>query len=117
MTIRMSPIDETGPPNAPTILTIDLGALKRNYRLLASRAGPAECAAVVKADAYGLGIGPVAGALRDAGCRTFFVATLDEALALRALAPEDPYGDRRAVQVVGGVADQVPRRDTGVTST
>jgi alanine racemase len=49
---------------------------------------PAECAAVVKADAYGLGTAAVAPALARAGCRTFFVATLGEAKELRALLPE-----------------------------
>jgi alanine racemase len=46
---------------------------------------PAECAAVVKADAYGLGMAAVAPALARAGCKTFFVATLAEAEELRAL--------------------------------
>lgn len=78
-------VDPTGPPHGSAELTIDLGALKRNYRLLAARAESAECAAVVKADGYGLGIEPVFRALREAGCTTFFVATLDEAIALRAL--------------------------------
>ena len=66
-------------------LTINLGALKRNYCLMAARAGEAECAAVVKADGYGLGIKPVFRALREAGCTTFFVATLNEAITLRTL--------------------------------
>ena len=48
---------------------------------------PAECAGVVKADAYGCGIDPVARALANAGCKTFFVATLDEARVVRAAAP------------------------------
>ena len=48
---------------------------------------PAECAGVVKADAYGCGVEPVARALADAGCKTFFVATLDEARVVRAAAP------------------------------
>jgi alanine racemase len=64
-------------------LTIDLGALAANYRLLKSRAAPGECAVAVKADAYGLGMAQVAPALWRAGCRTFFVATLDEGIALR----------------------------------
>jgi alanine racemase len=45
---------------------------------------PAACAAVVKADAYGLGADRVAPALAAAGCRTFFVACIDEGIALRA---------------------------------
>lgn len=70
---------------AGAVLTIDLAAIVANWRLLAGRAAPAECAAVVKADAYGLGMAQVAPALAAAGCRVFFVATLDEGIALRRL--------------------------------
>jgi len=69
---------------AGAILDIDLGAIVENWRLLAKKAAPAECAAVVKANAYGLGAEPVARALVAAGCRRFFVATLDEGIGLRA---------------------------------
>jgi alanine racemase len=69
---------------AAAVLEIDLGAVVANWRLLKAKAAPAECAAVVKADGYGLGAAPVAQALRDAGCRVFFVATLDEGIGLRA---------------------------------
>ena len=68
---------------AGAILEIDLDAVAANWRALAARVAPAACAAVVKADAYGLGAAPVAGALARTGCRLFFVATLDEAIALR----------------------------------
>jgi alanine racemase len=71
------------PPAAGGILTIDLGASRANYALLRSRLSGAACAAVVKADAYGLGAARVAPALAEAGCRHFFVAHLDEAVALR----------------------------------
>ena len=74
-------------PEANGILTIDLDAIVANWRLLSSRAVPAECAAVVKADAYGCGIEPVTRALALAGCKTFFVATLEEARAARKAAP------------------------------
>ena len=74
----------TNSADAPARLTIDLAALATNYRLLAERAAPARCAAVVKANAYGLGVERIAPALAACGCKTFFVATLDEAIALRA---------------------------------
>ena len=68
-------------------LTIDLAALTANWRALGKR-GTAEAAAVVKADAYGLGAGRVARALARAGARTFFVAAAEEGAALRqALGP------------------------------
>jgi alanine racemase len=70
------------------VLTIDLDALVANYRHLRDLAAPAECAAVVKADAYGLGMAQAAPALWRAGCKTFFVATLGEAEALRAFLPD-----------------------------
>lgn len=69
-------------------LTIDLGALVANWRALRDRAAPAECAAVVKADAYGLGIEHVVPALARAGCRTFFVALPAEGVRARAVAPD-----------------------------
>jgi alanine racemase len=69
------------------ILTVDLDALVANWRKLEKTAVPAECSAVIKANAYGCGIEPVARALAKAGCKTFFVATLDEAAAARAAMP------------------------------
>jgi alanine racemase len=79
-----------GPPEreACGILTIDLDAIRHNYRMLAARVVPGECAAVVKGDAYGCGIEQVVATLTRAGCRTFFVAHLAEARRVRALAPE-----------------------------
>jgi alanine racemase len=69
------------------VLTIDLDAIVANWRKLEKTAVPAECAGVIKADAYGCGLDQVAGALAGAGCKTFFVATLDEARAARAVLP------------------------------
>src|SRR3954467_15656241 len=73
--------------NAPGVLTIDLDAIVANWRKLEKTAVPAECAAVVKADGYGCGVAPVSQALARAGCKTFFVATLDEARAAREALP------------------------------
>jgi alanine racemase len=75
---------------AGAILEIDLGAVVANWHLLAQQAAPAACAAVVKANAYGLGAAPVARALAAAGCRLFFVATLDEGIALRGTFGREP---------------------------
>ena len=72
---------------ATGVLTVDLDAICANWRKLEKTAVPAECAAVIKADAYGCGLDPVARALALAGCKTFFVATLDEARAARAALP------------------------------
>jgi alanine racemase len=72
---------------ARALLTVDLAGIKANWRWLAAVAKGAECAGVVKADAYGLGLEPVVAALWDAGCRTFFVATLVEGARLKAALP------------------------------
>ena len=69
-------------------LRIDLAALANNWRAVAKRAANAETGAVVKADAYGIGIEPAVGALSAAGCRTLFVALVDEGLRARSVAPE-----------------------------
>ena len=68
----------------PGRLTIDLDALAENWRRLAREAAPAECAAVVKADGYGIGVETAARALAAAGCRTFFVAHVGEGVRARA---------------------------------
>jgi alanine racemase len=73
---------------AGAVLTIDLVAVKENWRRLRARAGSAECGAAVKGNAYGLGIEPVARALWDAGCRSYFVARPKEGEELRAILPE-----------------------------
>ncbi len=81
---------------AGALLTIDLGAVVDNYRLLRARLGGTVCAAAVKADAYGLGMIEVSRALWAAGCRVFFTASTDEGLALRAALAE------AEIHVLGG---------------
>lgn len=71
----------------PGRLVVDLDALARNYAKLRGLAAPAECAAVVKADAYGLGVEAVTRRLVREGCRRFFVATSTEGATLRRLLP------------------------------
>ena len=74
---------DTSPRTSGAIVTIDLDAIAGNWRILRSRLAPsAECAAVVKADAYGLGAKQVAPALSQTGCRSFFVVTIDEGFDL-----------------------------------
>ena len=63
---------------------IDLGALVRNYRRIKAHVKPMKVLCVLKANAYGLGVGPYAEALYAAGCRDFGVAEPYEALELRA---------------------------------
>lgn len=83
----MQDVTSEVPAHATGVLVIDLDRIASNWRALADLVRPAECGAVVKADAYGLGASRVIPALAEAGCRTFFVATLDEAKAARMLAP------------------------------
>ncbi len=73
--------------SAGGVLEIDLAGIVANWLYLSRQVAPAACAAVVKADAYGLGAQAVAPALAAAGCRRFFVATIDEAMALREALP------------------------------
>jgi alanine racemase len=97
--------------HASAVLTIDLEAISRNYRLLAERVGPGvTCAGVVKADAYGLGADRIAPVLYRAGCRAFFVAHLDEGLDLQTHLPRDvaiyvlnglPHGGERVCADAG----------------
>jgi alanine racemase len=72
------------PSQSSGVLTVDLAALADNWRLLSRRVSPRQCAAVVKADAYGVGIEAAAPALHAAGCRCFFVAQLSEGARVRA---------------------------------
>ena len=106
------------PVSAPVRLRIDLGALADNWRELARRAGPGRCAAVVKANAYGIGLAEAAPALWGAGARVFFVAHLNEGIAARRVLPAeaqiyvlnglesgaDPadYAEHRLAPVIGG---------------
>ena len=73
----------TAKQRSGAILTIDIDAVRANYRLLRGKAHPAACSAVVKSDAYGLGAAQVGAALYEEGCRHFFVAHLEEGISLR----------------------------------
>ncbi len=98
-------------------LTIDLGAIVANWRDLCARHPSGAVAAVVKADAYGLGAARVGPALRDAGCRHFFVAQVGEGRALRAALGLGPVitvlngfgpgadGDAALLPVLNGLPD------------
>jgi alanine racemase len=114
-------IDVMAPDSAPGRLTIDLGALADNWRTLASRAAPGRCAAVIKANAYGLGVAKAAPALWAAGARVFFVAHFNEGIAARRALPTeariyvlnglesgaDPadYAEHRLAPAIGGEAE------------
>ena len=68
-------------------LSINLSALRSNWAYLRQQQA-GECGAVVKADAYGLGLEPVAQALFSEGCRSFFVATFQEAVEAAKVLPK-----------------------------
>lgn len=94
------------------LLTIDLEAIQSNWLTLKNKiqqTNPkAHCAAVVKADAYGLGVKPVALALMSVGCDVFFVATLNEGEELR-----DILGPTPIIVVLGGLSHGFARGDSG----
>jgi alanine racemase len=83
----MSIFDTAETASSSATLTVDLAALVANWRALGARAGT-EASAVVKANAYGIGIEPAATALAAAGCTSFFVAHLSEGIRVRAVAPD-----------------------------
>jgi alanine racemase len=86
---RISPV-ESIPAAADTggTLTIDVAAIAANWQALTRQLITVECAAVVKANGYGLGLKPVVAALAKAGCKTFFVADVAEARIVRAQAKQ-----------------------------
>src|SRR6202012_2137192 len=86
---RISPAARA--PSAPetgSTLTVDLGAIEANWRALVHELLTVECGAVVKANAYGLGLEAVTAKLALAGCKTFFVADIAEARRVRSRAAE-----------------------------
>jgi alanine racemase len=98
-----APMSDAIPDFEAARLTVRLPAIAANYRTYRRMAGPTAVAAVVKADAYGLGTAGVAPALADAGCDSFFVARLEEGVALRKLVP------RARIFVLDGASpDAVP---------
>src|SRR6202165_2150357 len=92
---------------ATGVLSVDLGAIVANWRKLEKAAVPAESAAVIKADAYGCGLDPVARALAGPGCKSFFVATLDGARGALAAWVGSPRGS-------GGAGGARIHIDTGM---
>ncbi len=96
---------------ATAILSVYTSALVENWRSLSALA-QAEPAAVVKADAYGLGLRPVARALSNAGARTFFVAVAEEGATLREILGKGPQ-----INVFSGhmPGDTALIRDAGLT--
>ncbi|MEO8242894.1 MAG: alanine racemase [bacterium] len=98
---------------ATATLSIDLDAIATNWRALdrASASG-VQTAGVVKADAYGLGLGPVAQTLARAGARRFFVATAEEGVEARTALGPGPQ-----VNVLSGhmIGDTAPIRDADLT--
>lgn len=106
------------------VLEINLSALAANYRRFADM-GTAQAAGVVKANAYGLGAGPIVRTLLAEGCTHFFVATPDEGLAVRDAAPdaqiavlgglyqgaEEFYLEHHLIPVINSLEEMVRWRD------
>jgi len=86
-------------PLRSTVVDVDLDAIASNYAALRDRAD-AEVIAVVKADAYGHGTEAVSHALVDAGAAMLAVATVEEALVIRAV------GVRAPILVFLGASDR-----------
>ncbi len=94
------------------LLSIDLGAIQYNWlylqKIICKGNARSSCAAVVKADAYGLGVKPVSLALVAVGCKDFFVATLDEGEELRKVLGVEPR-----IFVLGGVLHGFNEKEFG----
>lgn len=76
------------PSHCLSAFRVNLDSIAHNFNFLQSQLPKSRCSAVVKADAYGLGMTQIAPTLIKAGCRDFFVATIDEALQLRRVVAE-----------------------------
>ena len=106
-------------PHANAVLTIDLAAIRNNYAILQRQLGGVECAAVIKANGYGLGADKVASTLLKAGCNKFFVAHLEEGISLRQsvgnaeihilngllAGAEDTYREHQLTPVLGSLSE------------
>lgn len=77
---------EYGAASRSTMI-VNLGAIESNYRKLQALAPRSSCGAVLKANAYGLGAARIAPFLAHLGCSHFFVADVDEGIALRRVLP------------------------------
>src|SRR5690606_6698932 len=77
------------PPQAMGVVVVDTNAIAHNYHHMCSLLKPGgKLGAVVKANAYGVGVAPVARKLFLTGCRDFFVVNIDEAIKLRQTLPD-----------------------------
>lgn len=103
--------ERTSNEGASGYLTIDLGAVRRNYEKLSAAVSPAKAAAVVKADSYGLGATKIAATLLSAGCRHFFVAHFCEATEIK------PHlSDEARIFVLNGLqpGNETPAAEAGI---
>ncbi len=89
---------------AGAVLTVDLNVLVKNYAFLKGQIGNnTVCSAVIKSDAYGLGLEPVALRLAQSDCRSFFVALMDEAITLRSIL--EKHDKKAEIYLLNGVAE------------
>lgn len=83
------PQDHDIPAHVTCVLDVNLGAIQSNYKALQSLVGPrVTVVPVIKANAYGFGVEPVAQALWAIGAHSFFVADVNEGLSLRHILPQ-----------------------------
>jgi alanine racemase len=87
---------------------LDTESVIHNYRIMQALAPASQCGAVVKADAYGLGLIPIVPLLAGAGCSLFYVASLDEGVAVRRLLQQYGFFDPEIVVFHGYLAEEMP---------
>lgn len=98
-----SPSFSSIPSEVMAFLQVDLTAIQHNYRLLQKQMQKGRCGAVLKANAYSMGLAPVARALVSLGCEDFFVAHGEEGLALRKILSLEKKEKRARIYVFSGV--------------
>ena len=96
------------PPWDGPRLSLDLDALAHNWRTVVAASAGQRIGAVVKNDAYGLGVQAIAPALWALGCREFWVCTFDEALALYHSALAATKNEAIRILVLNGLAGAQP---------
>ncbi len=89
------------------ILEVNLDTISNNYiNLKKTLKKKVCCAAVVKANAYGLGINKISKILFDSGCRVFFVSNMLEGIELRSILRKEKENNKAAIYILHGPSEK-----------
>jgi alanine racemase len=100
---------EKVPAHCPLALVVDTQAIGENYSLITQKIGSARCGAVVKANAYGLGLAGILPTLQELKCQDYFVAHPHEGTHLRSLLGQERNKEKTwsRIYVLAGVFPQL----------